>query len=252
MNFDFLISSANDEIQKRYAGGAAPNMGDTICLICSENGTVYKGYNSLSPTGDNIHAEVAAVNSLRADGQTMIRGITVYDSFKRVPIIPCTGCLNMLLSIDYRNINTVIVTPTGNIPITNFLGNNGGMNSGNMNSGNMMNQGVPQSGYMNPNMSGNMSQNMNMNPNMSQNMNAYMNPNMSQNMSGYMNPNAYGGNSVYRGQSVHVNSVNGSMYMNSVTQSLGRKAYTAGGGQKSSALKNKLNDLLNDDDDDED
>ena len=231
MNFDFLISSANDELQKRYAGGAPPSMGDTICLICSENGTVYKGYNNKMPNGDNVHAEVAAVNSLRAGGQSMIRAITVFDSFNRVPLIPCNGCLQMLLSIDYRNINTVIVTPTGIIPITNFLGHGNGMNSGQaqpmnmMNSG-MMNNGMQRGGYPNNSV--------------------------------YMNSQAMS-QSPYRGTSVQMSgqlsgSMNNSVYMNSINSvptSIGSKAYTAGSGQKSSVLKNKLNDLLNDDDDDD-
>ena len=241
MNFDFLISSANDELQKRYAGGTPPSMGDTICLICSENGTVYKGYNNKMPNGDNIHAEVAAVNSLRAGGQSMIRAITVFDSFNRVPIIPCNGCLQMLLSIDYRNINTVIVTPTGIIPITNFLGHGNGMNSGQAQPMNMMN-----SGMMNNGMANNRMMNNGMQRGGYPNNSVYMN-------SQAMNQSAYRGTSVQMsGQlsgsmnnSVHMNSVN------SVTTSIGLKAYTAGSGQKSSVLKNKLNDLLNDDDDDD-
>lgn len=241
MNFDFLISSANDELQKRYAGGAPPSMGDTICLICSENGTVYKGYNNKMPNGDNVHAEVAAVNSLRAGGQSMIRAITVFDSFNRVPLIPCNGCLQMLLSIDYRNINTVIVTPTGIIPITNFLGHGNGMNSGQaqpmnmMNSG-MMNNGMPNSGMVNNGMQ----------------RGGYPNNSV------YMNSQAMS-QSPYRGTSVQMSgqlsgSMNNSVYMNSINSvptSIGSKAYTAGSGQKSSVLKNKLNDLLNDDDDDD-
>ena len=241
MNFDFLISSANDELQKRYAGGTPPSMGDTIGLICSENGTVYKGYNNKMPNGDNIHAEVAAVNSLRAGGQSMIRAITVFDSFNRVPIIPCNGCLQMLLSIDYRNINTVIVTPTGIIPITNFLGHGNGMNSGQAQPMNMMN-----SGMMNNGMANNRMMNNGMQRGGYPNNSVYMN-------SQAMNQSAYRGTSVQMsGQlsgsmnnSVHMNSVN------SVTTSIGLKAYTAGSGQKSSVLKNKLNDLLNDDDDDD-
>lgn len=251
MNFDFLISSANDELQKRYAGGAPPSAGDTICLICSENGTVYKGYNNKMPNGDNVHAEVAAVNSLRADGQSMIRAITVFDSFNRVPIIPCNGCLQMILSIDYRNINTVIVTPTGVIPITNFLGHNNGMNSGQTQSMNMMNSGMMNNGMMNNGMQGGGMINNGMQGGGS----AYMNPNTS----GYMNSQAMN-QSPYRGGSIQMSgavngSMNNSVYMNSVnsvTTSIGVKSYTAGSGQKSSALKNKLNDLLNDDDDDED
>ena len=245
MNFDFLISSANDELQKRYAGGAPPSAGDTICLICSENGTVYKGYNNKMPNGDNVHAEVAAVNSLRAGGQSMIRAITVFDSFNRVPIIPCNGCLQMILSIDYRNINTVIVTPTGVIPITN------GMNSGQTQSMNMMNSGMMNNGMMNNGMQGGGM----MNNGMQGGGSAYMNPNTS----GYMNSQAMN-QSPYRGGSIQMSgaingSMNNSVYMNSVnsvTTSIGVKSYTAGSGQKSSALKNKLNDLLNDDDDDED
>jgi len=241
MNFDFLISSANDELQKRYAGGTPPSMGDTICLICSENGTVYKGYNNKMPNGDNIHAEVAAVNSLRAGGQSMIRAITVFDSFNRVPIIPCNGCLQMLLSIDYRNINTVIVTPTGIIPITNFLGHGNGMNSGQAQPMNMMNSGMMNNGMANNRM-----------------MNNGMQRGGYPNNSVYMNSQAMN-QSAYRGTSVQMSgqlsgSMNNSVYMNSVnsvTTSIGSKAYTAGSGQKSSVLKNKLNDLLNDDDDDD-
>jgi hypothetical protein len=69
-----------------------------------------------------------------------------------------------------------------------------------------------------------------------------------------MNQPAYRGNSVQMSGQIN-GSMNNSVYMNSVnsvTTSIGVKAYTAGGGAKSSALKNKLNDLLNDDDDDED
>ena len=241
MNFDFLISSANDELQKRYAGGTPPSMGDTICLICSENGTVYKGYNNKMPNGDNIHAEVAAVNSLRAGGQSMIRAITVFDSFNRVPIIPCNGCLQMLLSIDYRNINTVIVTPTGIIPITNFLGHGNGMNSGQAQPMNMMNSGMMNNGMANNRM-----------------MNNGMQRGGYPNNSVYMNSQAMN-QSAYRGTSVQMSgqlsgSMNNSVHMNSVNSvptSIGSKAYTAGSGQKSSVLKNKLNDLLNDDDDDD-
>ena len=246
MIFDFLINSANDELQKRYAGGAPPSMGDTICLICSENGTVYKGYNNKMPNGDNVHAEVAAVNSLRAGGQSMIRAITVFDSFNRVPLILCNGCLQMLLSIDYRNINTVIVTPTGIIPITNFLGHGNGMNSGqgqpmNMMNSRMMNNGMPNSGMTNSGMGNNGVQR-----------GGYPNNSV------YMNSQAMS-QSPYRGTSVQMSgqlsgSMNNSVYMNSVnsvTTSIGSRAYTAGSGQKSSVLKNKLNDLLNDDDDDD-
>ncbi|WP_044973095.1 hypothetical protein [Ruminococcus sp. HUN007] len=219
MNYDFLISSANDELQKRYSGGTAPVPGDTICVICSENGTVYKGYNNVMPNGDNIHAEVAAVNSLRAGGQSMIRAITVFDSFNRVPIIPCNGCIQMLLSIDYRNINTVIATPTGIIPITNFLGHNNGFNSGPSQSVNMMNSG--------------------MNNGMSRNVSMYMNPNTSQNNSRYINPSM--GQSAYSGGSLHMNgSMNNSVYMNpvnSVNTSIGQRSYTAGSAKKSSTLK---------------
>jgi hypothetical protein len=69
-----------------------------------------------------------------------------------------------------------------------------------------------------------------------------------------MNQPAYRGNSVQMSGQIN-GSMNNSVYMNSVnsvTTSIGVKAYTAGGGGKSSALKNKLNDLLNDDDEDED
>ena len=222
MAYEFLISQISEEFSKLYCNGITPVQGDTICLICSENGTVYKGYNFLAPSGENVHAEVDAVNRMRAEGQSMVRAITVFDSFAMATVIPCNGCLNMLLSIDYRNINTLIATPTGNIPITSFLGNH-------------------QGGYQNSQFPGNsagfMSQGMN-----SMSMSAYTNPVASAGAPLYMN----GGRSIQT-----VNSINNSQYMNSmhsVNTNIGQKSYAAGGNKKSNVLKNKLNNLLDDED----
>lgn len=260
MAFEFLLNAVYEEPSKRYVNGTAPAPGDTICFICSENGSVYKGYNTHS-NGENIHAEVNAVNSLKADGQSMIRAITVMDSYTGSTIIPCTGCLNMLLSVDYRNINTVIATPTGNIPITQFLGHqaaacNTQMNmnsrmlnenagyaspSGRPNAPIRMNQAAAQFGtYTNPAGFRNSAMHMNQNP-ASMYMGG-MNPAVSP---VYTSPNG----TQVRPAGSGMSSLNSSVYtgnMSGMNSGIGQKSYSSGSGKKSSVLRNKLNSLLDD------
>lgn len=212
MAFEFLINSILNEHKKRYSKGNKPVPGDTICLLCSENGTIYTGFNTISPAGDNLHAEIAAVNSMRKDKQTMIRAITVFDCYTGVTIIPCTGCLRMLLSVDYRNISTVIATPSGLIPVTQY-----------MTTFNNMSQGysaMPYASgpYMSRNMSGNMNQVV------SRSTPTYSSRTVSDHMSRYMNQRP--GASQYINHSInHQNN------------------------QQSDFFRNKLNDFLSDNDD---
>jgi len=208
---------------------------------------VFKGYNELAPTGENVHAEVAALSRMRAAGQTVVTAITVLDVYSRSTVIPCMGCLNMLVSADYRNVNAAIVTPTGSIPVTNYLPQQNGFygNPNNMQTGFSRNMSVNTSVFMNNAMSRNTSAYINVPP---------QNPGspLYMNRAAAVNTPVQSVNAV---QSVSYGTVNAepavsSVYTNTpgITPGIGVKSYSAGG-KKSSLLKNKLHNLLDDDDD---
>lgn len=253
MAFEFLIQQVYEEPAKRYLNGASPAPGDTICFICTENGTVFKGYNELTPTGENIHAEVEALSRMRSAGQKVVTAITVLDVFSRSTVIPCMGCLNMLVSADYRNINAAIITPTGSIPVMNYIPQQNGYygNPNNMQANFSRNMPVNTSVYMNNSMSRSASVYINVPP---------PNPGTPLYMNGagnvYMNrtpANNTPVQSVNVSQSAEPGSVNTDSEASAqngtsgiTAAGIGVKSYSAGG-KKSTLLKNKLHNLLDDD-----
>lgn len=125
MAYGFIIDKAIEMINKRYDKGHNPVMGDTVCVVLTADGKIYTGQNryvypnnSTSGIQNNIHAEEEAVRSMKADGEKVIRAITVFDSCSGQPILPCNGCINLIMSLDQENVNSLIVTPSGNIRIT--------------------------------------------------------------------------------------------------------------------------------------
>lgn len=315
MAYNILIDTAVEAIRKRYSNGMSPAMGDTVCVICAGNGSIYTGINVLRNNGnipENIHAEIDAINRMRADGETVVKAITVFNSCNVSPILPCNGCINLIISLNSENVNAEIVTPSGNLRITDIgrmgqnppgmqqrsLYLNGGaqnrsvymnqtsqssngpvyMNQGAQNrsvymdqmpqnNGSMyMNQGAQnQSVYLNQMPKNNGSVYMNQG---AQNQSVYLNPmpqnNMNQNVqnqSVYLNQTSdQGGASMY----MNASPPNGSTFMSSNMQSSmymgqggvnpgavpGVKSYANKGNtqQKTNILRNKLNNLLNDDD----
>ena len=156
MAYNFLIETAIDTVRKRYSNGSSPQMGDTVCAVCSGSGKIYTGINF----PENIHAEIDVINKMRADGENIVKAITVFNSCNVSPILPCNGCISLIISMNPENINAQIVTPSGNIRITdvgravsspsgNQMYTNPGMQTGNsmyMNPGTQAGNSV----YMNP------------------------------------------------------------------------------------------------------
>lgn len=121
MNYRFLIDTAVDTIRKRYDKRHNPVMGDTVCVICAGNGNIYTGKNEYVTKEDcteNVHAEIDALKKMQDDGQTVVKAMTVFNSCNVSPILPCNGCIDYILSLDKENTKTLIITPNGNMFIT--------------------------------------------------------------------------------------------------------------------------------------
>ena len=225
MAYNFLIETAIDTVRKRYSNGSSPQMGDTVCVVCSGSGKIYTGINIINNNRnfpENIHAEIDVINKMRADGENIVKAITVFNSCNVSPILPCNGCISLIISMNPENINAQIVTPSGNIRITDVG------RAVSSPSGNQM--------YTNPGMqTGN---SMYMNPGMQTGNSMYMNPGMQTGNSMYMNPGTQAGNSVYMNP--------GAAYGTHTTPAPQRKSYVSGAGQTNNILKNKLNNLFDD------
>ena len=121
MNYKFMIDTAIDVIRKRYDKRHNPLPGDTVCVICAGNGNVYTASNEYvvkDNVSENVHAEINALKKMQADGLTKIKAVTVFNSCTITPILPCNGCITFITSLNPENSHALIVTPNGNIPIT--------------------------------------------------------------------------------------------------------------------------------------
>ncbi len=117
MIYDFLLNAAADIAKKRSESGFSPNPDDTICTIYTNIGSIYSGVSSVNANGV-IHAEIDAVNSMRSHGESIIQAIAVLNLYTLSPILPCNGCINYIISVNSENAKCMIVIPNGNIRIT--------------------------------------------------------------------------------------------------------------------------------------
>ena len=121
MNYKFMIDTAIDVIRKRYDKRHNPLPGDTVCVICAGNGNVYTACNEYvvkEDVSENVHAEINALKKMQADGLTKIKAVTVFNSCSITPSLPCNGCISYILGMNPENSHALVVTPNGNIPIT--------------------------------------------------------------------------------------------------------------------------------------
>lgn len=121
MNYGFMIDTAVDVIRKRYDKRHNPVVGDTVCVICAGNGNIYTASNeyvNVNGITENVHAELNAIRKMQADGQTRIKAVTVFNSCSVTPLLPCNGCIMYILGLHPENVSTLVVTPNGNMLIT--------------------------------------------------------------------------------------------------------------------------------------
>ena len=207
-------------LQRRNTGQCAPN--DTVCVICSATKQTYTGVSHNEMQNGmmvNIHAEIDALQQMRAVDDPVAEFILLIDIMTLQPILPCNNCMSLILGQAPANANCQVVLPDRMVPLPQVGMMNGGNNP-------QFNQPPPQSGYMYGN-------------------NGYPAPPQG-NMYGTLpQGNMYGGQGSMYNNSMPYNEANpvgggrfaSSMYSNSLT----KPTRKAGG----SLLKNKVGGLVN-------
>lgn len=236
ISFSIIANVAADIVKKRRESGNIIGSDDTVCVLCTNTGNIYTGISGLETINgmtNLFHAETDAVKTMMSHGESVIESVSVFSSLSLAPILPCNSCLSMIVSLTPENINTVIVTPSGNIKITDI-----GMFAQNP---------VSQPQYWQPGFG----------QGMNQSVYSYNTPD-----SAYMNNSSYMYNqpspamqnsSVYIGgpapsAPVHNSANNPELIINTDTSSYNQKAQSSAGND---LLKNKLSGLLDEEDDDD-
>lgn len=214
VTYNFIMETVAELTKRRYGNGVFPQMGDTVCAVLSGSGKVYTGINQIRINGnfpENIHAEIDAVYKMRSEGETVIKALTLFDSFNNTTILPCNGCINLIVSLNSENTGAEVVTPTGNIRITDIGVRN------------------PQKSYAGPGTF--------------QGGSTYMNSGAVPVGSQYTNPGTLPGTVFFSSASSAFSS------QRSMNQGPVHKSYASGGGVKNgnNLMKNKLSSLFDDD-----
>ena len=129
-------------LQRRNTGQCAPN--DTVCVICSATKQTYTGVSHNEMQNGmmvNVHAELDALQQMRAVDDTVAEFIMLIDIMTLQPILPCNNCVSLIIGQAPANANCQVVLPDRMIPLSQVGTMNGGNNA-------QFNQPPPQSGYM--------------------------------------------------------------------------------------------------------
>ena len=116
-------------LQRRNTGQCTPS--DTVCVICAASKHVYTGNNRTEMKNGmmvNIHAEIDAVQQMRAGGDTVAEFILLIGVMTLQPILPCNNCMSFILGQAPENANCQVVLSDRMIPLPQ-IGMAGGQRS---------------------------------------------------------------------------------------------------------------------------
>lgn len=119
MYFETMIKMAQDiaAAQQQY-GGFSPE--DTICVICSGSGRYFTGVSQMQNFNGQmmyVHAEINACGQMMQTGEFAVAALMVVNAVNLSAMLPCSGCINYILSQDPSNVNCQIVLPDQLMPI---------------------------------------------------------------------------------------------------------------------------------------
>lgn len=99
-------------LQKQSTGQVTPN--DTICIICAASKRFYTGISHNEMQNGmmiNTHAEIDAVQQMRAGGDTVAEYLLLISTATLQPILPCSGCIGFILGQAPENAKCQVVLP---------------------------------------------------------------------------------------------------------------------------------------------
>lgn len=97
---------------------------DTVCVICSQSGTMYTGSShveNLNGIAHNVHAEAEAIRSMQGGNEAVIHALLLLSVSTGMPILPCEHCLRSVLSLHSDNIVCEILMADRAVPIRELV-----------------------------------------------------------------------------------------------------------------------------------
>ncbi len=115
-----MAQVAQNAVNQRMSSNIPIGRNDTICVVNTLSGRVYVGFSGM----DNIqgmpmekHAEIDAVNNMMMYNDVVINALTLFNITTMTVILPCVRCVETLLRLNPNNSNAMVITPTNPIPL---------------------------------------------------------------------------------------------------------------------------------------
>lgn len=115
MTFESIYATAMETINSMIYNGYQFASDATVCVIISATGRVYSGVSSvyIDAVGIpmSVHAEINAVNNMTAFGEYLIDSFILIEAVSRLALLPCSECLNYIVSVNQNNMNAFVAMP---------------------------------------------------------------------------------------------------------------------------------------------
>lgn len=115
-----MAQVAQNAVNQRMSSNIPIGRNDTICVVNTLSGRVYVGFSGV----DNMqgmpmekHAEIDAVNNMMMYNDVVINALTLFNITTMTVILPCVRCVETLLRLNPNNSNAMVITPTNPIPL---------------------------------------------------------------------------------------------------------------------------------------
>ena len=126
MTFEAIYNIALEVANARTQSGEYIAPDETICVICSRTGRVYNGVSHMEMMNGapmSVHAEIEAMRNMQTYGnEVAVDSMVLIDTINRSPMLPCTGCINYIISMSPENSMGYVVMPDRMISLSEMLG----------------------------------------------------------------------------------------------------------------------------------
>lgn len=120
VQFESMFKIVQDVALRHQQSGAYITPDDTVCVICGISQRVYTGVSRVEVRNGqpmNIHAEIIAMEQMLSAGENAVDSLLLISAVNCRPMLPCSGCIQFIISQNPNNANSLVVLPDRNIPL---------------------------------------------------------------------------------------------------------------------------------------
>ena len=120
MMYEAMFNIVQDAAMRHQQSGAYVTQEDTVCAICAASQRVYTGISRMEVHNGmqvNVHAEIVAMQQMQAAGENAAESLLMVNLLTLRPMLPCSGCIQYIISQNPGNTACQVVLPDRNIPL---------------------------------------------------------------------------------------------------------------------------------------